>query len=89
MQMGKDKCAYINIEKGKMVSLGNTLKMHETEMTELTQGENYTYLGRDEDAGYNDSFNKERVASEYFKRYGNLNYTATIKSTHTMPLLSP
>ena len=46
MKMGKDKCAYINIEKGKKVSLGNTFKMHETEMTELTQGENYTYLGQ-------------------------------------------
>ena len=68
MKMGKDKCAYINIEKGKKVLLGNTFKMHETEMTELTQGGNYTYLGQDEDVGYNDSQNKERVASEYFKR---------------------
>ena len=68
MKMGKGKCAYINIEKGKKVSLGKTFKMHETEMTELTEGENYTYLRQDEDVGYNDSLNKERVASEYFKR---------------------
>ena len=61
MKMGKDKCAYINIEKGKKVSLGNTFKMHETKMTELTQGENYTYLGQDEDVGYNDSLNKGKV----------------------------
>ena len=68
MQMGKEKCAYIYIEKGKKLSLGNTLKMNNIEITELKEGENYTYLGQDEDVGYKDALNKERVTREYYKR---------------------
>ena len=73
-------CVYKH-EKGKNVSLGYTFKMHETEMTELTQGENYTYLGQDEDVGYNDSLKKRELLVNTlrgYERYGNLTYTATI-----------
>ena len=31
MHMGKDKCAYIYIDKGKKISLGSSLKLNETE----------------------------------------------------------
>ena len=46
MKMGKNKCAYINIEKGKKVSLGNNFMMHETEMTELTRVKIIHTLGK-------------------------------------------
>ena len=49
--------------------------MHETEITELTQGENYTYIQQREDVGCNDSLNEEWR----YKRYG-LHYTANINN---------
>ena len=68
MEFGKDKCAYIFIEKGKKKSLGAKLTVNEMELNELENGELYKYLGQDENVGYNDTLNKEKVTKEYFRR---------------------
>ena len=61
MQLGSDKCAYLNIERGNQKSLGKFLTLDETKLAELTEGECYKYLGQDENVGYNNVLNKERV----------------------------
>ena len=67
MQLGSDKCAYLNIERGNQKSLGKFLALDETKLAELTEGKCYKYLGQDENIGYNDVLNKERVIKEYMK----------------------
>ena len=68
MQFGRDKCAYLNIERGSQKSLGKFLTLDETKLAELTEGECYKYLGQDENIGYNDVLNRERVIKEHMKR---------------------
>ena len=58
----------LNIERGSRNSLGKFLTLDETKLAELTEGELYKYLGQDENIGYNDVLNKERVIKEYIKR---------------------
>ena len=41
MKFGSEKCAYINIEKGKQKSLGTKVIMNDLEIKELTTGEPY------------------------------------------------
>ena len=72
MQLGSDKYAYIYIERGKNVSLGEEFKINELELSELTEGEQYKYIGQDENVLYDNSLNKERVVKEYFKRVGKI-----------------
>ena len=49
------------------MSLGEEFEINEVELAELTEGEPYKYLGQDENVGYDNSLNKERVIKEYFK----------------------
>ena len=68
MTFGKDKCAYMYIERGRKVSLGEKLTINDMELDELENGESYKYLGQDESIGYDDVLNKEKVIKEYFRR---------------------
>ena len=68
MELGNDKCAYINIEKGKNVSLGEKFGINGIELNELECGEKYKYLGQDEGIGYDNVLNKDRVMKEYYRR---------------------
>ena len=68
MEFGKDKCAYVFIDKGKQKKLGEKFAVVELELNELEDGEQYKYLGQDECVGYNNILNKERVLKEYFRR---------------------
>ena len=68
MELGTDKCAYINIERGKITTLGEKFTINDVELNELVAGEKYKYLGQDEDISYDNTINKERVTREYFKR---------------------
>ena len=65
MELGSDKCAYINIERGKKVSLGGKFDINGFELNELECGEKYKYLGQDEDVGYDNVLNKDGVTKEY------------------------
>ena len=68
MEFGRDKCAYVFIEKGKKKSLGEKFSIEEMELDELEDGEQYKYLGQDESVGYDNALNKDRVLKEYFRR---------------------
>ena len=68
MEFGRDKCAYVFIDKGKQKSLGEKFSVEELELNELEDGEQYKYLGQDESVGYNNTLNKEKVLKEYFRR---------------------
>ena len=68
MQLRSDKCAYLNIERANQKPLWNILTLDETKLAELTEGKCYKYLGQDENIGFNDVLNKERIIKEYMKR---------------------
>ena len=81
MQLGSDKCVYLNIERGNQKSLGKFLTLDETKLAELTEGKCYKYLGQDENIGYNDVLNKERVIKNH------LNYTQITRQLLIIRLL--
>ena len=58
MQFGSNKCAYIYIERGKQVSLGQKFIINNIELNQLENGDCYKYLGQDEDIGFNGTLNK-------------------------------
>ena len=96
MQLGSDKCAHRNIERGNQKSLGKFLTLDETKLAELTEGECYKYLGQDESIGYNDVLNKERVIKEYMKRIRKIwsselypNSKVIAYNTFAIPVLTP
>ena len=49
MWLGYDKCAYIHIERGKKISLGNNFRINDIEPSEIECDEKYKYLCQDED----------------------------------------
>ena len=53
MQFGSDKCAYIYIERGKQVSLGQKFSINNIELNQFENSDCYKYLGQDEDIGFN------------------------------------
>jgi hypothetical protein len=68
MKFGSEKCAYINIEKGQIRSLGSKVSANDLQLSELTSDEPYKYLGIDEDIRYRGELTKSRVRSEYISR---------------------
>ena len=96
MQFGSDKCAYIYIERGKQVSLGRKFNINNIELNQLENGDCYKYLGQDEDIGFNDNLNKERVTKEYFQRvrkiWSSVLYASSKVTSHNIfaiPVITP
>ena len=96
MQFRSDKCAYVNIERGKKKSLGIKIEMNGLELNELEDEECYKYLGQDEDIGINENINKERVRSEYYRRVKKIwnselycRNKVTAHNTYALPILTP
>ena len=48
MNFGEEKCAYMRIEKGKMVDSSNPIVMNNLTIKPILSGDNYCYLGIDE-----------------------------------------
>ena len=96
MQFGSDKCSYIYIERGKQVSLGRKFSIKNIELNHLENGNCYKYLGQDEDIGFSDTLNKERVTKEYFQRVRNIcsselyaNKKVTSPNIFAIPVITP
>ena len=96
MQFGSDKCAYVNIERGKKKSLDINIEVNGLELNELEDEECYKYLGHDEDIGINENINKERVSSEYYRRVTKIwnselycRNKVTAHNTYALPILTP
>ena len=68
MKFGADKCAYMNIERGQIKTLGKTIPMNKLEISELEHEDSYKYLGLDEDIAIKGDMNKNRVTKEYYNR---------------------
>ena len=68
MKSGESKCAYLMIESGKQKCTTKILEMNGTKIQPIKDDMTYKYLGVDENASYNGSFNKDRIRSESFKR---------------------
>ena len=87
---------HLNIERGNQKSLGKFLTLDETKLAELTEDECNKYLGQDENIGYNDVLNKERVIKEYMKRIRKIwsselysNNKIIDHNTFAIPVLTP
>ena len=96
MQFCSDKCAYIYIERGKQVSLGQKVSINNIELNQLDNGNCCKYLGQDEDIGFNDTLNKGRVAKEYFQGVRKIwsselyaNNKVTSHNIFAMPVITP
>ena len=68
MDFGTNKCAYLKIVKGMIVSDGEPLVMNNLTIKPVKEGDTYKYLGIDENISYHGPINKERVSKEYFTR---------------------
>ena len=66
MDFGTNKCAYLKIVKGMMVSDGEPLEMNNLTIKPVKESDTYKYLGIDENISYHEPINKERVSKEYF-----------------------
>ena len=68
MDFGTNKCVYLKIVKGMIVSDGEPLVMNNLTIKPVKEGDTYKYLGIDENISYHGPINKERVSKEYFTR---------------------
>ena len=68
MQFGEDKCAYLQIEKGKVTQNLKPMFISSLTIKPIEEGDSYKYLGIDENISYKSPINKERVTKEYINR---------------------
>ena len=61
MNFGEEKCAYMQIEKGKMVGNSNPIVLNDLTLKPILCGDNYRYLGIDENIAHSGPINKTRV----------------------------
>ena len=59
-------CAYLYVEKVDRKSLGESMKMHDPILNELSEGDHYKYLGQAKAVGIDGSLIRERVVSAYY-----------------------
>ena len=64
MQFGEGKCAYLQIEKGKAMKNLKPISMNSLNIKPIEEGDNYKYLGIDENISYNGPINKGRVTKK-------------------------
>ena len=58
MNFCEEKCAYMRIEKGKVVDNSNPIVMSNLTIKPILSGDNYCYLGIDENIVYSGTINK-------------------------------
>ena len=68
MKFGVDKCAFVQIEKGKQIQNPGPLIINDLIVKPLQTGDTYTYLGIDENITYDGPMNKARIIKEYLIR---------------------
>jgi hypothetical protein len=68
MEFGQSKCSYMIAKRGKIVEAKDPLEVNGLRIYPLGLNDNYRYLGIDEALSYNGPLNKEKVATEYYKR---------------------
>ena len=68
MTFGDEKCAYQQIEKGKLLNNTKELQINDLKIKPIPEGDSYKYLGIDENISYVGLVNKTRVAKAYYTR---------------------
>ena len=68
MTFGDNKCAYQQVENGKLIKNTEHLEMNNLFIKPIKDGDTYKYLGIDENISYVGTLNKERVTKEYYTR---------------------
>ena len=68
MTFDEDKCAYQQIEKGKLINNTKELQINDLKIKPILEGDSYKYLGIDENISYVGLVNKTRVTKEYYTR---------------------
>ncbi|XP_045535408.1 uncharacterized protein LOC106709986 [Papilio machaon] len=68
MTFGVDKCAVINVQKGKVVASENLQLTQDVALVSLSENESYKYLGMSEALGINDKGMKQLVKERFFCR---------------------
>ena len=65
MRFDVDKCAFVQIKKGKLVQNPEPLKVNDLVIQPVPTGDTYTYLGIDENTAYDGPLNKAKLTKEY------------------------
>ena len=68
MNFGEEKGAYMRIEKEKVLDNSNPIVMNNLTIKPILSGDNYRYLGIDENIAYSGPINKTHVLKEYLNR---------------------
>ena len=68
MKFAVDKCAFVQIEKGKQIQNPGPLIINDFIVKTLPTGDTYRYLGIDENITYDGPMNKARITKEYLSR---------------------
>ena len=68
MKFGVDKCAFVQVEKGKLVQNPDPLRVNDLVIEPVPAGDTYTYLGIDENIAYDGPLNKTKLTKEYLNR---------------------
>ena len=68
MEFGVDKCAVINVERGRVVSSENIVLSETIILKSLCEGETYKYLGMSEALGIEAGNMKQAVKERFFSR---------------------
>ena len=68
MKFGESRCAYRQIERGRIKVNSGNININNLNIQQVNKGESYKYLGIDENISFDGTTNKERVLTEYFKR---------------------
>ena len=96
MKFGESKCAYMVIEKGRLVEKKKLIIINNVKIKAMKEGESYEYLGQDENVSYVGPVNTERVIKEYKKRLRKIWKSGLVSwnkyithNTFAVPLLIP
>ncbi|CAH2108107.1 unnamed protein product [Euphydryas editha] len=68
MEFGVDKCAFIHVERGRIISSENLQLTNSLSLRSLNEGETYKYLGMSEALGIDDGAMKQLIRERFFGR---------------------
>ena len=68
MTFRESKCAYLQIERARIKVNSENIKINNLNIQQVKEDESYKYPGIDENISFDDTTNKEKVLTEYFKR---------------------
>ena len=68
MKFGKDKCAYLQIERGKIVQNEGPKFTNQVTIKPVKEGDCYRYLGVHENIEFVGPINKDKILKEYTNR---------------------